>query len=127
MKDFKKLTMKLEIKKIEPPDLPEEYKTHDMMQNVMSRISTDLLKKFDEAIEEGLRRKGFEFENRFEIIEFIKSRCKCEDRIDIHERTYYVDDTPFFLHSYGVEMEFNPSTERINNTMSVTCGGIAYL
>jgi hypothetical protein len=120
--------MKLELKKIELPEIPEELKTsHDMIQNVMSRLYTDLLKKVDEAMEEGLRLKGFEFENRIELIEFIKTRCRCEDRVDVKERVYYVDDIPFFLHSYGGEMDLKPTTEGRSYIMAATYGGFAYL
>jgi hypothetical protein len=51
---------------------------------------------------EGLKLKGFTFENQTDLIEFIKNRVVCHDRPHAQEKTYLVDNIPFFLHKYGI-------------------------
>jgi len=74
------------------------------ISDLISKLSEQLNKKVDDLIVEGLKRKGFVFENRNDIEKFIQSNCRCEDNIDLKKRTYFVNDTPFFLHGY----EINP-------------------
>jgi len=75
----------------------------------IDRISSELNKKLEDYIIEGLKRKGFEFENRLELETFIKNNCRCEDTLHKKERVYFANDTPFFLHKYEIEMT-NPIT-----------------
>ena len=76
---------------------------------------------------EGLKRKGFEFKNRMELENFIKSNCRCEDITDIKQRTYFVHDIPFILHYYEIEMDLNPITTDREVKMAANCGYYAYL
>jgi hypothetical protein len=96
------------------------------LSNVIGRLSSQLNKQLEDYIIEGLKIKGFEFENRLELENFIKSNCRCEDNIDYKERVYYVNDIPFFLHKYEVIQE--PITEYNNGfRMSANYGSYAYL
>ena len=105
----------------------EKDKMADFETSVMVKINTDMLKKVDEYIVEGLKRKGFELENRIELENFIKSNCRCEDRTDIKQRTYFVNDIPFFLHCYEIEMDLNPITTDREVKMYANYGHYAYL
>jgi len=95
----------------------------DTISLFMSDIYNKLNKKLEDLIIEGLKRKGFKFENRHELEQFIKSNCRCEDRMDIKQRTYFVNDIPFFLHLY----EINPIKTDSDITMSANYGYYAYL
>lgn len=94
----------------------------DFMNEMTMKISNDLNSQIETAIIEALKLKGFEFENRIELENFIKQRCKCEDNIDLKERTYYVDDKPFFLHMYKPELEIKKVLEDRNVTFSASYG-----
>lgn len=115
--------MKIESRKLdyEPQDPPL------LIASVIDRLSSQLNKQLEDYMIEGLKRKGFEFENRIELENFIKSNCRCEDRTDIKQRTYFVNDIPFFLHCYKIDMDLNPIQTDREFKMSVNYGHYAYL
>lgn len=106
-------------------DLPQDSPL--LIAEVIGRISSQLNKKLEDYIVEGLKIKGFEFKNRTELENFIKLNCRCEDRTDIKQRTYFVNDIPFFLHCYEIEMDLNPITTDREVKMSANYGSYAYL
>lgn len=98
-----------------------------LIAEVIGRLSSQLYKQLEDYMIEGLKRKGFEFENRMELENFIKSNCRCEDRIHIKQRTYFANDIPFFLHCYEIEMDLNPIQTDGEFKMSSKYGSYAYL
>ena len=78
-------------------------------ENMTSLIIDRLKTEIENLFIEGLKRKGFEFENRIELENFIKSNCRCEDITDIKQRTYFVNNIPFFLHCYEINMNLTPT------------------
>ena len=68
-------SIKLNTAAFENIDLPN----YDIIDDVIGRLSSELNKKLEDYIIEGLKRKGFEFENRLELQTFIKNNCRCED------------------------------------------------
>ena len=111
---------------IERRDL--DYEPQDpplLIASVIGMLSSQLNKQLEDLWIEGLKRKGFEFENRIELENFIKSNCRCEDRTDIKQRTYFVNDIPFFLHCY--EMYLNPIQTDGEFKMSANYGHYAFL
>ena len=106
-------------------DLPQDPPL--LIADVIGRLSSQLNNQLEDYMIEGLKRKGFEFENRMELENFIKSSCRCEDREDIKQRTYFANDIPFFLHCYKIEMDLNPITTDREVKMSANYGSYAYL
>lgn len=104
--------------------LPHSF---DMANEISNNIHNDLMNQFDDAIIEGLKRKGFEFKNKLKLETFVKERCRCEDNIYLKERTYYVDDIPFFLHNYKFDFNIETIHEDRKTTMSANSGSFAYL
>ena len=101
--------------------MPESF-----LSSVTSRLFSELNNKLENYIIEGLRLKGFEFENKIELENFIKERCSCVDNIQFKERIYSIDEKPFFLHKY--EIIYEPITEDNNGIkMSANYGSYAYL
>jgi len=98
-----------------------------LMADLLCRISSQLNKQLEDLIIEGLKRKGFDFENQMELENFIKSNCRCEYRIDIKQRKYFVNDIPFLLHCYEIEMDLNPITTDGEVKMYANYGSYAYL
>lgn len=88
-----------------------------LYQDATNYLVQGLIKKTEDLFVEGLKLKGFEFENRFELETFIKEHCRCEDNMDLKQRIYFVNDIPFFLHCY--EVIYEPITE-INNGMRMS-------
>lgn len=66
------------------------------VQNVLRKANKVLNKQLEDAFIEGLKRKGFEFQNREDLGDFIKKRCRCETDVHQNNRLYFVDDIPFF-------------------------------
>lgn len=98
-----------------------------MIQNIINnQLIKDLHNQLDNLIVEGLKLKGFEFENKQDLEAFLKERCKRTDNIDHQEHVYYVDDIPFFLHRY--ESVYSPITQDDNGIrMSANFGSYCFL
>jgi len=106
----------------------EELNPACFIGDVIGRLSSDLNQQLENYMIEGIKRKGFEFKNRIELEAFIKSNCRCEDHTDVKERIYFVNDIPFFLHSYEIKMDLNPITnDKGEVRMSANYGSFAYL
>ena len=86
-----------------------------------------LIKQVEDAFVEGLKRKGFAFENRFELESFIKKHCTSFDNITLHEKTYLVKGKAFFLHKYNPEIDIKQVNEERKTTFSATYGSFTYL
>lgn len=76
-----------------------QYLTPGIYQ-MMARQITD---KTNDIFLEGLKNKGFEFDKRWEIEPFIRSRCKCIEYEPSQQKVYFVDNIPFLLIDYSVE------------------------
>lgn len=113
--------MKLERRNF---DLPKEQPL--IIADVIGRLSSGLVKALEDYMIEGLKRKGFEFENRLELENFIKNNCRCEDTPHIKERVYFANNIPFFLHKYEIEIT-NPITLDGEVKVSANYGSYAYL
>jgi hypothetical protein len=79
----------------------EEHKDKALSQDaVISRLISDVSSKWSNTIDnlfkEGLKRKGFEFKNDYELKDFITKNCKGMRKDN--ETTYYVNDIPFFFY-----------------------------
>lgn len=112
-------------------NLPEENIikksfTRLIEEEATKRLYSNLHSKFDELFIEGLKRKGFEFDNLIETEEFVKHRCICEDNTLKSERIFYVDEVPFFLHRYKTEVEI-PALDENRIYISATIGTYSFL
>lgn len=128
MADLELLTLNLVQMKLERRNL--DYEPQDpplLIADVIGRLSSQLNNQLEDLWIEGLKRKGFEFENRMELENFIGKNCRCEDRTDIKQRIYFVYDIPFFLHYYEMEMDLNPIQTDRGFKMSANYGHYAYL
>jgi hypothetical protein len=97
-----------------------------LQNDVISRLSNGLVNQLEDLLIQGLKNKGFEFNNKIELENFIKTRCRKEDYIEKKEHIYYVDNIPFFLHNY--EIIYEPITEDNNGIkMTANYGKYAFL
>jgi hypothetical protein len=84
----------------------------DIQSEIINEAIKGLSNEFDNIVIEGLRLKGFEFDNQNDLHNFIKGNCKCEDNSQLQQRVYLVKDIPFLLHNYEIIIE--PITEKNN-------------
>ncbi len=98
----------------------------NIQELAIQQLTNGLSNKFDDLIIEGLKRKGFEFKNIREAESFIRENCRCEDYTHEQIRVYFVNDIPFILHEYKIEM---PDIDFTNNGPKITAsyGSYAYL
>lgn len=91
-------------------------------ENLINNLAT----KFDYLLIEGLKRKGFVFADQEQTFNFVKENCKCEDYKEKQERIYFVNDIPFFLHNYKIDI---PEVKNINSNITLTAnyGSYAFL
>lgn len=88
-----------------------------MINEIINQIAKNLSDKFDDLIIEGLKNKGYIFNNRLQTENFIKEYCRCEDNINIQQRIYYVKDIPFLLYNYELKIEYGE-----NNSITASSG-----
>jgi len=100
---------------------------HSTIEESLSKLASGLTQKLEEHMVEGLKRKGFEFDNKADLERFVKLYCRCEDKPYLKQKTYFVYDIPFFLYIYGIEMEMTRLKENGGIKLSATCGSFAYL
>lgn len=97
-----------------------------LQNEILNKIYSSLQSQLENLIIEGLKRKGYQFENKKDLEDFVKTRCRRTDNIQQKQCVYYVDDTPFFLHNYEVVNE--QLTEHNNGIkMSANYGTYSYL
>ena len=97
-----------------------------LQHDVKRRLYNGLVNQLEDLLIQGLKNKGFEFNNKIELENFIKTRCRKEDYIEKKEHIYYVDNIPFFLHNY--EIIYEPITEDNNGIkMTANYGKYAFL
>lgn len=99
----------------------------NQVETLVNSLIEGLAIKLDDIIIEGLKRKGFEFANKKDIESFIKANCKCEDMVHIKQRTYYVNNVPFLLHCYEIEVDLNPINTDREVKMMANYGSYTYL
>jgi len=100
----------------------------DIINSTISRLSDDLNSKLETIVIEGLKRKGFEFSNKLELGNFIKQRCKCEDNVNLKQRTYFIYDKPFLLHDYNIKIDLTSIIDGgKNTTIKASYGNFTYL
>jgi len=98
----------------------------NIQEQITKEITQNLSNRFDEIILEGLSLKGIIFGSREEAEAFIRLNCRCEDKIDLQERIYFVNDIPFLLHNY--EVIYEPITSNNNGIrMSANWGYYKFL
>ena len=89
---------------------------------LIDMIIQDHNRKLDEIAKEGLRLKGFEFNNDSDLIEFISKRCSCIDYSQKKRKVYYIDGDPFLVHDY----EPNYQHEWIDGVFKMKASGGKY-
>lgn len=121
----------MDIKKIKDIEKPEWLKkmnaeNDQALQFIQNDVISRLFNQLEYLLVQGLKNKGFEFENVAQLEFFIRTRCRKEDHIELKKHIYYVDEIPFFVHYY--EVVFEPITED-NNGIKITAnyGRYAFL
>lgn len=107
------------INNLQNPDL--------LVGAVISRLSNGLIKQMETIFINGLKLKGFEFETRSELEQFITVHCKCIDNDMVKQKIYYVDNIPFLLHNYETQMDMVNIESDKAHTVSASYGSYAYL
>lgn len=94
---------------------------------IQEMITNDLKSQMEIKLIEGLKKKGFEFETRYELDRFVKTRCRCEDNVEAEQRIYYVDNIPFFLFNYHFEIASKLIVEDRMTSINATHGYYSFL
>jgi hypothetical protein len=80
-----------------------------IQDKLMDGILTQYQNKINNLFKEGLKRKGFEFENESDYLSFISINCRGFSKGN--ETTYYVNNIPFFFYVTPV---FNNNFDILN-------------
>ena len=68
--------------------MTEEEYDQSNISKMFSKLLNEVNKELSEKLTEGLKKKGFEFDNESELHEFVKNHCRCEHNVDLKQRTY---------------------------------------
>ena len=93
---------------------------HHLIGDAIKNIQNNLLNKLDNLIIEGLRRKGFVFENKNDLEKFIITNCRSEDNSEKKQKTYFVFEAPFVVHSYGILIDTRPIVKSLDFTIGAS-------
>lgn len=94
---------------------------------IANKLSQGLVNELENIVINGLKLKGFEFDNVNELESFIKDRCRVEDYIHLEEKIYYVDNIPFLLHKYELNPVFNITNTDKETKVSASLGYYDYI
>lgn len=109
------------------PNLENISNKFDLINQRIEELYDKLHYKINEIVVEGLKKKGFEFKNKFEVEQFIVANCRCVDNTETKQRIYFVNNTPFLMHNYEVKVDL-PKIERCEYvSMYASIGEFAYL
>lgn len=92
-------------------------------KQIRNEIFLNLNKQLDDTIVEGLKRKGFEFESHSDILNFVKSNCRCEQYSD-GAKILFVNDIPFLRYDFKPEFDFSGLKD---NKISASYGNFKFL
>lgn len=93
-----------------------------IVQDLVAKIADKLNSELERLLIEGLNKKGFFFKNKTELIEFVSKNVRYEDYEFVKERTYFVNDVPFFKHWYAIDGHNFDTTD-----MSINYGSYSFL
>ena len=94
---------------------------HEHIKDSMLKISN----RIDEIITEGLRRKGFEFEDKKELIKFVQRHCECVHGVLAKTKTYYANGEAFLI--WEENYEITQSYQDGNIIFHADCGKYEYV
>ena len=101
-------------------------KLESLEEKMTLELSKKMTTSLDDMFIKGLTLKGFTFENKSRLIEFAIKNCIFKDNVNLQEKTYYVNDVPFLLYSYRLDI-----VEVINNdtqfVLNANLGQYTYL
>lgn len=101
-----------------------EDRVLDLQRDMAQRYLDAINAKIDDLITEGLRRKGYTFETRYQMIRFIRKYCRCEIS-HLKEKKYFVKEVPFLLFVENIDV----ITENLGGCYNskITLGAISFL
>ena len=99
----------------------------NLQQYYTEELALTLKSQLEDVFIEGLKRKGYDFEHRFDLEEFVKRHVRCDDNLQAKERIYYIDNKEFLIHRYNSEQDYTPEFNDKGITISASLGEYAYL
>ena len=101
-------------------------KSESLEEKMLLDLSKKIGPSLDDMFIKGLKKKGFTFENKSRLVEFVIKNCICKENVNLQKRIYYVNDVPFLLYSYRLDI-----VEVINNdtqfVLNANLGQYTYL
>lgn len=97
------------------------------IEELNKAITENLANKFDEIFIEALKRKGFEFDSKQKLFDFIKENIVCIDNSIIEQKTYKVKNIPFFIHNYKADFDLSKLHRDKESTITATYGTYEFI
>jgi len=94
--------------------------------NLINKMSTELAQKMETIFIDGLQLKGYSFDNKKDLVEFVALNCRSEDFPHKYEKIYFVKNIPFLLHCYKSDFP-DISNHFDGNILSINYGSFAFL
>jgi hypothetical protein len=97
----------------------------NIMHETTKKLSQHHYKELENVVIMGLRNKGYYFDNKIHLEEFVKENCKIEDNVNLKEKVYFVKEEPFLLHKYDFDIKFNQDNR--TTTLTASLGSYHYM
>lgn len=75
----------------------------NFIQKIVSDITNKLSHQLDDVIIQGLALKGYKFDDKIKLMDFIKENCKVCDEKQNQRKIYLVKNIPFLMNDYSTK------------------------
>lgn len=75
-----------------------------LQNEIINRAIEEFDTEFKQIIIKGLKIKGYTFNSEIELLVFVSINCKVIDNNNTKQKTFYVNDTPFMIYDYKIEV-----------------------
>lgn len=75
------------------------------LQEINNKIVNELQSKLEDIIVEGLKLKGYEFEDKKSLFDFVSKNCTVINQSHLNINTYVVKDIPFLHYDYSFNIK----------------------
>jgi len=98
----------------------------NVVDAIIEKSAFNIAQQWDTYFLEGLKRKGFEFDNPLDAQYFVKANCKCAEDLK-GNRTYYVKGIPFFHFKPSNTMDIDRDFSKPDIVFTASIGEYSYL
>ena len=87
-------------------------------EQLTKQITESYNNHLENVIIEGLKLKGYSFENRNDLLKFVQKNVGVAET-GTYVKTYYVNETPFLQHDYSPKIDLDIENTKITSNFGI--------